>query len=113
MKYKKAGVVRSSEISEISFQGFVTKGILLRSETGWRYSIPIGKQIRLVLPDGSSYQPKATGGETMTPDPGIVIELIPEIDNHVPSGSKVYVKNDGAESAKKLAFLNKRHSAKT
>ncbi len=109
MKYKRTGVVKSSELSEISIPGFTRKGILLRADAGWRYPIPIGKKIMLMLPDGSSYYPKVTSGEIMTTDPAIVIELIPEINNEVPKGSKVYVNNDDTESAKTLAFLNKRH----
>jgi hypothetical protein len=60
----------------------------------------------LILPDGRSYYTKSTGGEIMTTDPGIVIELIPEIGNRC-APSKLYVSNDDAESAKRLAFLNK------
>jgi len=103
MKYKRTGVVKSSELSEVS------EGILLRSEAGWRYPITIGKKIMLILPDGSFYHPKVTGGETMTTDPAIVIELIPEINNEVPTGTRVYVDNEDAESAKRLAFWSKQH----
>jgi len=109
MKYKRTGVVKSSEVSEHAFQGVQKKGILLRPEAGWRYPIPINKKILLILPDGRSYYPVVTGGEIMTPDPGIVIELIREIDHQVLRGSKVYVDNDSAESAKRLAFHDKAH----
>ena len=104
MKYKRTGLVKSSEPSEISVEGFVKKGILLRPEAGWRYPTTVNKTIMLILPDGSSYYPTVTGGEILTTDPGIVISLIPEIGNQVPKGSRVYVDNDSAESAKRLAL---------
>ena len=107
MKYKRTGVIRSSEVSEISFEGFKKTGILLRPEAGWRYPITVGKEIMLTLPDRSSYYPKVTGGEIMTSDPGIAIELIPAIGNQVPEGTRVYVDNDSAEDAKRWALENK------
>jgi len=48
-----------------------------------------------------------TGGEIMTADPGIVIELIPEINDKVSKGTRVYVDNEDAEKSKKMSFRDK------
>ena len=111
-KYKRAGVVKRSEISIESGLVLTRSGIKLWPEEGWRYPITINRDIMLTLPDGSSYHPKVIGGEIMNPKPGygfIVIEPIAEIENEVPEGSKVYMDNETVEIAKRYAFYCKHY----
>src|SRR5689334_22984635 len=107
MKYKRIGVVKSCETLETSFNGKTLNYIVLRPEAGWRYPIPISRKIMMILPDGRTYYPKVKGAEEMTADPGIAIEIIPEINNQVPNGTRIYVNNEDAEKWKRWAFLCK------
>jgi hypothetical protein len=87
--------------------GKVYKGIKLWPESDWSYPISV-TTIMLTLPDGNSYYPKVKGFELwhegQADPPYIVIEEIPEINNEVPRGSRIYMRNEIIERWKRYDF---------
>lgn len=87
-----AGVIQSCEPSGPQTNTDAPATLLLRPADHWLYPIYIRKSVHLVLPDGRSFETIVRGGEIMTSEPrAILVELIPEIDNEIPAGTRLYV----------------------
>lgn len=92
MSEELAGTIKSSQFQPPNPKGLAV-GIIIRPEgDDWLASFVVGNMARLVFPNGEEYLAKIIGGEICTPPPrGILLEPLPQFDNQIPPGTKVYV----------------------
>jgi hypothetical protein len=96
MKKVFAGVVSSCQLHRFEKMPESKPGLLLRPTEEWATSIIVGAAVKLHLPNGKEYQARIKGFEIPSMIPkdvpvALLIEEMPELDNEVPVGTKVFV----------------------
>jgi hypothetical protein len=96
MKEVLAGVVSSCQPHRLEKFPELKPGLLLRPTEEWAAPIIVGAMAKLCLPNGEEYKAKIRGFELRSLVPkdipvAILIEEMPELDNDVPTGTKVFV----------------------
>lgn len=96
MKEVLAGIIASCQPHRIENAPELKPGLLLRPTEDWTAPIIVGAYVRLCLPNGKEYTAKVRGFEFPSLVPkgtpvAILIEELPELDNRVPEGTKVFV----------------------
>jgi hypothetical protein len=95
MKEVLAGFVASCELHRFENAAEIKSGLLLRPTKDWTAAIIVGASVRLCLPDGKEYAAKIEGFDLQSFIPkgapvAILIEELPELDNRMRSGAKVF-----------------------
>ena len=89
-----AGIIDTCEV--ITFNGWGEPQFGLRPLQDWKGPIDFGALIRLALPDGQEFQTRIKGVELIdnaknNPPRAVSIKCLPELNGHVPSGTRVYI----------------------
>ncbi len=97
MKEVLSGIVSTCQLHRFEKFPELKPGLLIRPMEEWAASMVVGSRAKLILPNGKEYNVKINGFEFRSAIPkeipvALLIEEIPELDNDVPSGTKVFVK---------------------
>ncbi len=90
MSEKLSGIVAEAESYRPTIKP-LKPGIILRPVETWYEPIVIGKDVKLVLSNGDSYQTRATGFELGETAKGLLVNEIPGVSNEDLLGAKLYV----------------------
>jgi hypothetical protein len=99
MKEVLAGVVASCQPQRYENLPEVKPRLLLRPTKEWTTAIIVGASVKLHLPNGKEITAKIKGFELPSLIPkgtpfAILIEELPELDNHVPAGTKIFISEE-------------------
>jgi len=96
MKEVLAGIVSSCRLHRFEKAPESKPGLVLRPMEEWATLMIVGAVVKLCFPNGKEYNAKIRGFELPSLIPkdipfAILIEEMPEVDNNVPTGTKVFV----------------------
>ena len=96
MKEVFVGIVSSCQIHRFEMIPELKPRLLLRPTEEWATPIIVGAVVKLCLPNGKEYKAIIKGFELPSMIPkdipiALLIEEMPELDNDVPIGTRVFV----------------------
>jgi hypothetical protein len=96
MKEVLAGIVSSCQLHRFDNLPESKPRLVLRPTEEWAAPMIVGAVVLLCFPNGKEYKAKIRGFELRSLIPkdipvAILIEEMPELDNDVPTGTKVFV----------------------